>query len=284
MNLRAAAGVVCLLIILSLQLLLSIRQQTQTWDEANHIYAGYRSWTHADFGLNPEHPPMAKLLATAPLLSSQLKTPQLQDRYFKEEAFLGGKEFLYQNDADSILLRTRIATATFTLLLAVIVFLGAKEMFGTGAAFIALTLLTFDPNLLAHGAVVTTDAALSCFMFAGVYAFYRYVKAPSVWRLSVVGISTGLALAVKHTGALVFPILLLLAVCEIVRNLITTRNAFSKQTLRLGASLVAVTVIALAVLWAFYGFRYAARPNGLQLNPPLAAYVQDLKPHETWLV
>jgi 4-amino-4-deoxy-L-arabinose transferase-like glycosyltransferase len=87
-------------------------------------------------------------------------------------------------------------------------------MFGTGAAFIALTLLVFDPNLLAHGALVTTDAALSCFMFASVYAFYRYVKAPSVWRLSVVGIATGLALAAKHTGLLVLPMLLLLSVCE----------------------------------------------------------------------
>ena len=287
MNLRAtAAGVVCLLIILGLQLWLSIRQQTQTWDEANHIYAGYKSWTDADFGLNPEHPPMVKLLATAPLLSSPVKTPKLEDRYFKEEAFLGGKEFLYQNDAERILLRTRLATATLTLLLAVIVFLGAKEIFGTGAAFIALTLLVFDPNLLAHGAVVTTDAALSCFMFASVYAFYRYAKAPSVWRLSVVGISTGLALAVKHTGALVFPILLLLAVCEVLRYVIKpeTRNAVGKQALRIAGSLVAITVISLAVLWAFYGFRYAARPNGLQLNPPLAAYVQDLKPHETWLV
>jgi Dolichyl-phosphate-mannose-protein mannosyltransferase len=287
MNLRATAGgVVCLLIILGLQLWLSVRQQTQTWDEANHIYAGYRSWTDADFGLNPEHPPMVKLLATAPLLSSPIKTPKLEDRYFKEEAFLGGKEFLYQNDADSILLRTRLATATLTLLLAVLVFLGAREMFGTGAAFIALTLLTFDPNLLAHGAVVTTDAALSCFMFASIYAFYRYVKAPSILRLSIFGISTGLALAVKHTGALVFPILLLLAVCEVVRYLITseTRKAAGKQTLRLAGSLIAATVIALAVLWAFYGFRYAARPNGLQLNPPLTAYVQDLKPHETWLL
>ena len=287
MNLRAAAaGVVCLLVILGLQLWLSIRQQTQTWDEANHIYAGYRSWTDKDFGLNPEHPPMVKLLATAPLHSSPLKTPKLEDRYFKEEAFLGGKEFLYQNDADSILLRTRLASATLTLLLAVLVFLGAKEMFGTGAAFIALTLLTFDPNLLAHGALVTTDAALSCFMFATVYAFYRYVKAPSIWRLGVFGISTGLALAVKHTGALVFPILLLLAVCEVIRYVIApeTRNAVGKQSLRLAASLVAATVIALAVLWAFYGFRYAARPNGLQLNPPLTAYVQDLKPHETWVV
>ena len=67
------AGFVCLLIILSLQLFLSVRQETQTWDEANHIYAGYKSWTDADFGLNPEHPPMVKLLATAPLLSSPVR-------------------------------------------------------------------------------------------------------------------------------------------------------------------------------------------------------------------
>jgi dolichyl-phosphate-mannose--protein O-mannosyl transferase len=214
--------------------------------------------------------------------------PKLEDRFFKEEAFVGGEQFLYQNNADTILLRTRLAAATLTLLLALIVFFGTKEMFGTGAAFIALTLLVFDPNLLAHGALVTTDAALSCFMFASVYAFYRYVKAPSVWRLSVVGIATGLALAAKHTGLLVLPMLLLLSVCEVVRYLITanhqTMKAFGKHVLKIAGSVVAISLIAVAILWAFYGFRYAARPDGLQLNPPLMAYVQELKPYEIWLV
>jgi dolichyl-phosphate-mannose--protein O-mannosyl transferase len=252
-----AASVACLLIILSLQLLLSIRQESQTWDEANHIYAGYRSWSDADFGLNPEHPPMVKLLATIPLLSSPLTMPKLEDRFFKEDAFLGGKQFLYQNNADEILLRTRIAAATLTILLALIVFFGTKEMFGTGAAFIALTLLVFDPNLLAHGALVTTDAALSCFMFASVYAFFRYVKAPSLWRLSVVGIATGLALAAKHTGLLVLPMLLLLSVCEVVRYLITvnhqTMKAFGKHVLKIAGSMVVISVIAggdlVGLLW-----------------------------------
>ena len=279
-------GVVCLLMILGLQLLLSVRRESQTWDEANHIFAGYRSWTHADFGLNPEHPPLLKLLATIPLFSSPLKTPKLENRYFKEDAFLGGKDFLYQNDADSILLRTRMAAATLTLLLALLVFLGTKEIFGTGAAFIALALLAFEPNLLAHGALVTTDAGLSCFMFASIYAFYRYVKAPSVWRMVIVGISAGLALAVKHTGVLVFPILLLLAICEAIRYRrgANETKVAGKEALKLAASLVAIAVIALAVLWSFYGFRYEARPNALQLNPPLTEYVQGLKPHETRII
>src|SRR6476659_286501 len=157
LNAREIVGVCILLIVLGLQLFFSVRRESQTWDEGNHIFAGYRSWTHADFGLNPEHPPLLKLLATVPLLWSQPKSPVLEERFFKEDAFLRGKEFLYENDADKILARTRTAAAILTLLAALVVFFGTREMFGTGAAFIALTLLAFDPNLLAHGALITTD-------------------------------------------------------------------------------------------------------------------------------
>ena len=51
------AAVCLLLIVLGLQLFFSVRRESQTWDEANHIFAGYRTWTHGDYGLNPEHPP-----------------------------------------------------------------------------------------------------------------------------------------------------------------------------------------------------------------------------------
>jgi hypothetical protein len=285
-----AAGVVSLLLILGLQLALSVRRESQTWDEANHIYAGYMSWRHADFGLNPEHPPLLKLLATTPLLPLPLKAPAPRDRYFKEAAFLGGKDFLYQNDADLILFRTRMAAATLTLLLALLVFVATREMFGTGAAFIALALLAFEPNLLAHGALVTTDAGISCFMLAAIYAFYRFVKAPSVWRVLLVGVAAGLALAVKHTGIFVFPMLFVLAVCEVVRQRRAAGGGGAaaapsgKQALRFAAALAAIAVIAVAVLWSFYGFRYAARPSGLQLNPPLAEYAQGLQPRQAWVV
>src|SRR3954470_4624159 len=145
-----AAGVVALLLILVLQLALSVRRESQTWDEGDHIFAGYASWTRADFGLNPEHPPLLKMLATAPLLPAPLRVPELQNRYFKEEAFLDGKEFLYRNDADAILFRTRMAAAVLTLLTALLAFAATREMFGGGTAFVALALLAFEPNLLAH--------------------------------------------------------------------------------------------------------------------------------------
>jgi 4-amino-4-deoxy-L-arabinose transferase-like glycosyltransferase len=133
--------------------------------------------------------------------------------------------------------RARLAASLFTLLMALLVFVAAQEMSGWGAAFIALGLIVFKPNILAHGAVVGTDMGLSCFMFASVYTFYKYVKAPSLWRLIVVGIATGLALASKHTGILVFPMLFLLALTEIPWRSEpatgTSPPARAKQSLRL---------------------------------------------------
>lgn len=288
---RIAMGVGALLLVLFLQLALSVHRNSITWDEDDHIFAGYMSWKHADFGLNPEHPPLVKLVAAIPLLNMPLTLPVVQDRSFKYEAFRDGKDFLFKNDANTMLFRARIAVSFFTLLLALLVFLAAQEMFGTGAGFIALALLAFDPNLLAHGAVVSTDAGLSCFMFAAAYAFYRYVKVPSAWRLIVTGLATGLALAAKHTGILLFPMLFLLAGCEVVRSKRASNTqgglqaSPAKRARQLAIALVAISVIAITVLWGAYGFRYQARAEGRQMNPPLSEFVQGLsRPHEVRLL
>jgi 4-amino-4-deoxy-L-arabinose transferase-like glycosyltransferase len=286
-----ASGVLILLATLLLQLALSVRRNSITWDEDDHIYAGYMSWKHADFGLNPEHPPLVKLVATIPLLNMPLRIPALQNRNFKHEAFLGGRDFLFKNDANAMLFRVRMAAACFTLVLALLVFLATQEMFGTGAAFIALALLVFDPTVLAHGAVVGTDAGLSCCMFAAIYAFYRYVKVPSVWRLVVAGVATGLALAAKHTGILVFPMILLLSLCEVFgigRKQDVSAGArpdWKPRARQFAVAFIAISAIGIAVLWASYGFRYKARPDGLEINPPLATFVQGLsRPREVRLL
>jgi tetratricopeptide (TPR) repeat protein len=283
-------GVIGLLAALVVQLTLSVSRESPTWDEGDHIFAGYRSLTHADFGLNPEHPPVVKMLAAAPLLSMPLKVPEVRNRFFMHEAFLDGKEFLFDNDADTMMFRARMTASILTVLLALLVFVATREFFGTGAAFIALTLIVFEPNLLAHGARVTTDAGLSCFMFATIYAFYRYVKAPSAWRLMAVGLATGLALAAKHTGILVIPMLALLAICEVVRSRLTKQRdsagpvGTGRYAGLLAAAVVTSVLIAAGVLWASYAFRFAARPDGLQLNPGFAEYIGQLKPVEAHLV
>jgi hypothetical protein len=271
-------GVASLLLLIFVQLALSVRQESISWDEGDHLFSGYMSWKHLDFGLNPEHPPLVKLVAAIPLARMQLQVPQLQGRQFKTEAYLDGRDFASWNYAEGILFRARMAVSVFTLLLALLVFLAAREMFGTSAGFIALILIAFDPNILAHGALVTTDMGVSCFIFASVHAFYRYVRVPSIWRLVVAGLATGLALSSKHTGILVFPMLCVLVLCEILRRDDGDKGASSarQRSLRLTGALVGIASIAVFVLWFFYGFRYQARPQGLQLNPTLAKSLSSL--------
>src|ERR1035438_5131254 len=69
-------AVLGLLVIIGAQIFLSTRQESQTFDESDHLYAGYEYWKHADFGRNPEHPPIAKLVAAAALLPPHLKSEE----------------------------------------------------------------------------------------------------------------------------------------------------------------------------------------------------------------
>src|SRR6266700_230805 len=254
---------VCLLIILLFELTLSIRRETQTWDEACHIFAGYSYWTRGDFGMNPEHPPLLKLLATAPLLSLQLRVPPHPNIFSKEQDFTTATDFVYGNDAETILFRTRMTAASLTLALALILFLATKEMFGSVAALSTLSLFVFEPTVLAHGALVTTDMAMSCFLLATVYCFYRYVKLPTAPRLILTAFAAGLALASKHSGILIFPILIALALTELLmRKGHPPKQATRRQqSFSLAGALIVISIISVALLWASYGFHLHPRPG-----------------------
>lgn len=282
----AAAAI--LLLILEAQLLLSVRQNSQTFDESAHLYAGYSYLKCGDLGINPEHPPLVKLVAALPLLPLRLQVQPPPEIYFRGASGYGGIQFLYAHDADALLFRARAICTLFTLSLALLVFLAGYEMFGAGAGMFALVLFVFEPNILANGALVTTDMGASCLVFATIYAFYRYCRRPSALRLGVCGLAAGLALAAKHSTVLLFPIFLVLAATEIARRRGVepkTTETRGRQTLRLLGFMLTVTVISLAILWAFYGFRYAARPNNLAITPPTAEYLRSLKnPAEAGLI
>ena len=290
------AGLVAVLLaLMTAEVVTTIRGQSLTWDETDHIFAGYESWKTKDFGLNPEHPPMVKLLATIPLLQLPLKVPRLQGRFFKTESYLDGKDLLFGNapaySAESLVFRARLLPGLFALGLGLLVFAAGREMFGTGAGLLALGLFVTEPNLLAHSAYVTTDMGLSCTMFATVYAFYRYVKQPTVGRLIVTGVAAGLCLAAKHSSVLLLPMLVCLAAGEIAFRWRDRRvtvesggeiagESWVQVAVRLTGALLTVAIVGVVLLWGFYGFRYNARPAGLTLSPTLAEYVQPLSPHE----
>jgi len=270
--------VAVLFIALGAQLTLSIREQSQTFDESVHIFSGYQYWQLRDFGANPEHPPLLKLVAAFPLLFNALEPTVPLVGPSKPTHGDGGVDFLYRNSrpADRILFESRLGASIIAGLLALLVLIAAREIAGPGAGLLALTLLVFEPNVLAHGALVTTDVAASTFIFAAVFAYYRYACRATPWRLIACGVAVGLAFASKHTAILLVFIMPLLAAGDIFLSR-TRGRALILQAVRASAALGVVSVVALLVLWSMYAFQYAARPDGFDLSPSLADHADALR-------
>jgi 4-amino-4-deoxy-L-arabinose transferase-like glycosyltransferase len=275
-----AGGLIILQMIL---VAIIVHGESLTFDEGDHIFAGYMMWHSGDYGLNPEHPPLVKLVATLPLLQEKLWVPPLQQRMFKTEAYRDGRDFLERNDGPKhrLLFRMRLAAGVFAVGLSVMVFLMGSQFFGQSAGLLALLLVVFEPNVLANSDLVTTDMGVACFFLVTIYCFYRYARQPSVIRLLLTGLAAGLTLAAKHSGILLAPMLLGLTLVEIACAEPERRKRMAGT---LFGGFAAIVVLAVVVLWAFYGFRYAARPAGLAMNPTLSEYAAPLKGINSWMI
>lgn len=275
-----AGGLIILQMIL---VAIIVHGESLTFDEADHIFAGYMMWHSGDYGLNPEHPPLVKLVATLPLLPEKLWVPPLQQRWFKSEAYRDGRDFMERNDGPRhrLLFRMRLAAGVFAVGLSVMVFLMGSTLFGEPAGLLALLLVVFEPNVLANSALVTTDMGVACFFLATIYCFYRYARQPSVIRLLLTGLAAGLALSSKHSGILLAPMLLGLTLVEIA---CAERGRSKRMAGTLLGGMAATVIVAVLVLWAFYGFRYAARPAGLAMNPTLSEYAAPLTGINSWVI
>ena len=76
-------------------------------DEIPHIGAGYSYVVKQDLRLNPEHPPLAKIMAGIPLLFLNLKETAFETKFWQKDMngqWEFGKNLIYNsgNDADRI--------------------------------------------------------------------------------------------------------------------------------------------------------------------------------------
>jgi hypothetical protein len=278
-----------LLLVMTCEIAFSTRQTSPSWDEGDHIFSGYMNWKNREYSLNPEHPPLVKLIATLPLLPLDLKVAPREGRYFKSEAYYGGRELLFRNDpryggrysADSLLFRAHMAVSIFALSLALLLFIAGREMFGAAAGLVAMSLFVFDPTILTNAPFVTTDSGAACLFFASAYVFYRYVKAPSWQRMITCGVTFGVALVTKHSAVLLAPILLLLAAGEMAGRWYIGRKENGPWRLReagrMAAAMAMMAAVAIFVLWGVYSFRYAMHPQGVAM-PTLDEETASLSP------
>jgi hypothetical protein len=248
--------------------IVSARQKSATFDEGAHLPAGYTYLTLGDHRLNPEQPPLIKLLAATPLLFLQPKLKTDDEAWATARQWEFGKRFLYRwNDADQLLFWGRLPVVALGCLLCLAVFSWGRRHFGGPAAALAFFLCLLSPDVLAHGQIVTTDLGVALFLFLSVMVFERLLERATLVRLLLAGCAVGAALATKFSGLVVLPILAVLGlVAALGREPMPSDIGWSPagRWARLGhvaLLLVAVGLLAWIVLWATYGFRFAISPD-----------------------
>jgi len=117
-----------------------------------------------------------------------------------------GDDFLKINGKDVIplFIYARWACIPFSLIGALYAYRWARELYGLTPALVTLILYVFEPNLLAHGELITPDAACTAFGILAGYTFWRWLKNPTWGRALLAGGTLGLAELSKMSWLILF--------------------------------------------------------------------------------
>jgi len=276
---NTAKFTVFLILLASLLLMVNVSlQEAGTQDELAHIPAGYSYVKYFDYRLNPEHPPLVKMMAGAPLLLLDLEFPT--DHLAWIDAVNGqwdiGGAFLYDygNDADQIIQYSRIGPMVLMLLLTLFVFIWAKELIGPRWALLPTALTAFTPNFLAHGHYVTTDIGAAVGSVMAIYYFVKYLNNQTRKHLIWAGLAFGFAMLMKFSTVLLIPLFLLLIfvywLVEIARTKGQIKTGRFKHFVGLGFKYLGKTllifIIGALLLYPFYFAATISYPPAKQLS------------------
>ena len=195
------------------QALTASLDKAPTFDEPPHIAAGISYLRTRQFKVNLQHPPLLKELAAAPLVLGGVRWPMTRAAWdnLGPRADPGfqwplGRAVLAANDSARLMFWSRLPLIVLASLLGWTLYAWGRRMLGTAAALGALGLFAFDPLLIAHGALVTTDVGCAVFVTLFVFALWRYFERRTPGRLVAAGLALGAALAAKFSSLFLLPI------------------------------------------------------------------------------
>jgi|GEM_PF-544774 len=249
-------GRLVLLLILFAQMASSITTKSPTFDEPAHLFEGCLVWR---YGFRSDRP--FYWLAGFPCLfapelptfeSSPSTAVSCRNEFFRRLGF----------PVDTLLFPARAIVMELTLILGAILYRWGKAMIKGIGGILALGLLTYDPNMLAHGSLCTTDLAATLFFTLTLYLYYRALNHHSIISVIATGVSLDLALRSKPFSAILLPLLVLITAfwsrpgCSLWKRL-------CHQVLVLSS----VLIVASLTHWILSGFSMQGIPFSSLLSP-----------------
>lgn len=171
----------------------SIAHKTLTYDEPQHYRYGVQILNLNSDRFDDSKMPFSALNALASKIADRVLGERLTDPL-------------------QIMNAGRIATIFFSLALAFLVYIWANELYGKWVGLIAMALYVFEPNIIAHSRLITTDIYATGTTTLALFLFWRFMKKPDLQRGMYSALALGLCQIAKYTGLFLYPLFLIVVV------------------------------------------------------------------------
>ncbi len=250
---------------------------SQTADEPMHVAAGFQWLTTAQYDLDVEHPPLARVLLALDSVVSRAR-PAGGDALSIGNAILERNNQYRRN-----LFGARAGNLPFFLLAAAVVGLWTRRLFGDAAALLSLGFFGALPPILGHAGLATTDMAAAATTAAPLFLLARWLDVPSWPNALLVAAGCGLGLLAKFSFLVFFPAG---AAALVIAHVVSRRDPWAPR--RRIPQIATGMVIAFVMVWSGYKFSVGSL-NEARLNefapalPPHAAAEYATKPGYDWV-
>ena len=259
----------------------SLMRSSGTWDEYLLGIGMRRDLPDALF-----HPPLSSWVHSLPFL--RLEIP---DAIWNEPLGPFRAQRIVALRADDWMLDSaRLALLPFGIALGWIAFAWGCHLYGYAGGLLAMALVCFDPNAIAHAGLITPDTTLAATAAFALYRIARLAEAPSARRRLLAGLGVGAMLLAKYTALLLVPIFL---ATDLAARLAAGGAPRRAPLARAVGDWAVLWALALLVLWAGYGFDVGrVAVGGFELVCPAPRYVQGAlyqwqqsrQPHDFFLL
>lgn len=266
-------------VLLVLHFLLAVTSDARNstiFDEVVHVPKAAAIHLFNDFRLDPTHGPLVHWWAGLPLRYLGLKFPERTTVEWRgSDAWSIGHQLFnwkkYDNDTPRILWWTRAMIALLSVACGAVVFCWSRELFGDAGGLLSLLLFAFDPTMLAHGTVVTTDLASGLFFLLAMWRLWHVSGRLTLWNLATATLATAALLLAKFAGALIVVMgAMLIAARLFDRSPLMVRlpglsrdlHGRGARTVMLGAECAAIIFGSAVMIWAAFSFRWSPYDGG----------------------
>lgn len=223
-------------------MLLTAAKDAPTVDEPIHFAAAVELGHH-DLNWNPDHPVLARALATIALRFAALPPVDRSAHHWVGDCCTQdqdrGLDLLYRDgksNAQHRIFLARLASILLAIVAVAAMSLLAGQAFGPRAALAALALACTSPVLIAHGHLLTTDISVTAFTLVSMAAALHITTARYPWRwLTACGVFAGLAMASKYTALVTTPAIAVLAAWALAQRVGRDRTGPPMPDSRQGA-------------------------------------------------